>query len=179
MIFSNEPEGAANRLGKTPRLAATFALVAAMLATALLAFTALPSTSQAAQPSGGLTTLFQADPTQSLPTAQTDVTNQEGGSEGEQPLQGGSTDNNPRDPNNTNVNSGGDNVTSEQSGSTQGGNAAGNTGGAGGTGGGFPWWLLVAGVAVILVAVPFVRRRPINEPASSKPAADQERRDER
>ncbi len=166
----------------TRRLSASFIVAGAMLVLALPSIAALPATAQAAQPSaGGRVSLFQpADPTRALPTAQTDVTNQQGASEEDQPSQGGSTDNNSNSGTTSNSNNNAQNppTDNQQGGSTDGGNALGNTGGADSPSGGFPWWIPVIVVLLIAIAVPFLRRRPINEPATANPAPDLERRDQ-
>ncbi len=159
-----------------------FVLAWAVFAAALLALILLASTAKAATPSTGARSVLlqQADPTQALPTAQTDVTNQQGASEEDQPLEGGSTDNNSNSgTTNNSTNSQQNPPDNEQQGSTQGGNAAGNTGGADSPQGGFPWWIPVILVLLIAVSVPFLRRRPMNEPATTNPAPDLERRDQR
>ena len=179
MTTRNNPSPVTTRSGS--KSLATFLAAGAMLLLALLSLAALPATSTAAQPSSGHQPgpLLQADPTQALPTAQTDVTNQQGGSEEDQPLNGGSTDNNSNSGTTNNSTNNQQNPPGDdQQGSTSGGNAAGNTGGQDGTGMGFSWWLIVIPVILIAIALPFLRRRPANEPATANPAPDLERRDQ-
>jgi hypothetical protein len=123
----------------------------------------------------------QADPTRALPTAQTDVTNQQGGTGQDQPLNGGSTENDSNSGSTGNSNANEQNPPQDalQGGSTNGGNPAGNTGGAAGTGNPFSWWLIIIPIVLIAIAVPFLRRRPANEPNVAHPAPDLERRDQR
>jgi hypothetical protein len=138
---------------------------------ALLSIAALPATSQAAQPSSGSGLFLQADPTQSLPTAQTDVTNQQGGSEEDNSLQGGSTENSSNSGTNSNSNANEQNPPSNNL-------QSGNTGGSDSPSGGFPWWIPIIAVLLIAISIPFLRRRPFNEPATTNPAPDLERRDQ-
>lgn len=167
------PHGATTNHRNNSRLTSAFALAATILALALLSLAALPATTQAAQPS---TVVLQT----AGPTTETDVTNQQGETQEDQPLNGGSTDNNSNSGINSNSNSNPQNPpANNQQGSTQGGNVAGNTGGADTAGGGFPWWIPIILVLLIAVSVPFLRRRPANEPATPDPAPDLERRDQR
>ncbi|MDQ5823680.1 MAG: hypothetical protein M3441_05630 [Chloroflexota bacterium] len=172
----DKPHGATTVRRKDVRFLSALGLAGAIFALALLALVALPGMAQAAPASaGGKTILLQ----QGDPTAQTDVTNQQGGSEEDQPLNGGSTDNNSNSgTTNNSTNSQQNPPGDDQQGSTQGGNVAGNTGGQDGTGMGFSWWLIAIPAILIAIAVPFLRRRPVNEPATANPAPDLERRDE-
>ncbi|HEX8230536.1 MAG TPA: hypothetical protein VF826_14655 [Chloroflexia bacterium] len=176
MKNQSKPHGATTVRRNDVRFLSAFALSGAIFALAILALTALPGRAQAAPSSpGGKTILFQ----QGDPTAQTDVTNQQGGSEEDQPLNGGSTDNNSNSGTTNNSTNNQQNPPGDdQQGSTSGGNAAGNTGGQDGTGMGFSWWLIVIPVILIAIALPFLRRRPANEPATANPAPDLERRDQ-
>ena len=168
MTTRNNPRPVTNTSGS--KSLATCLAAGAMLLLALLSLAALPATSTAAQPSSGHQPgpLLQADPTQALPTAQTDVTNQQGGGEEDDPLQGGSTENDSNSGTNSNSNN---NEQNPPSNNLQGG----NTGGSDSPGGGFPWWIPVLAVLLVAIAIPFLRRRPINEPATTNPDPDLER----
>ncbi|MDQ3928265.1 MAG: hypothetical protein M3328_03855 [Chloroflexota bacterium] len=160
------------------RLSPAFVLAFATFAAALLALALLASTANAAPPSAvGTFVLYQ----QGDPTAQTDVTNQQGTGEEDEPLNGGSTENDANSGTTSNSNSNEQNPpqNDQQGGSTDGGNAAGNTGGRDGTGNPFSWWLIVIPIVLIAIAIPFLRRRPANDPNVASPAPDLERRDQR
>ena len=171
MTTRNNPRPITTRSHSKRRLSATIVATGAMLLLALLSIAALPATSQAAQPSSDTGPLLQADPTQSLPTAQTDVTNQQGGSEEDNPLQGGSTENDSNSGTNSNSNANEQNRPADNP-------PAANTGGSDSPSGGFPWWIPIIAVLLIAIAIPFLRRRPFNEPATTSPASDLERRDQ-
>lgn len=178
MKIHPKPHGATSNHRGSFRLASAFILAATILAFALFSLAAFPGMTQAARPSALL--LQPADPTQALPTSESDVTNQQGQTQEDQPLNGGSTDNNSNSGVTNNSNNNTQNPPADDpQGSTQGGNVAGNTGGADSPGGGFPWWIPVILVLLIAVSLPFLRRRPINEPATTNPAPDLERRDQR
>ncbi|HET6312247.1 MAG TPA: hypothetical protein VFH60_00305 [Chloroflexia bacterium] len=180
MTTRNNPRSVTTRSISKRQLSATLVAAGAMLLLALLSIAALPATSQAAQPSSGPRPILQAEPTQALPTAQTDVTNQQGGSEEDNSLQGGSTENDSNSAPNSNSNANEQNRPTDnlQGGSTEGGNPLGNTGGSDSPGGGFPWWIPIILVLLIAISIPFLRRRPFNEPATNNPAPDLERRDQ-
>lgn len=154
---------------------ALFATLIATIFGLALMVAALPALSLAAGPAAGShTILFQAQP-----TAEVRQTDNQSGSQGQNPLNGSSSQN--QNGANDNTTSSGENTNQNgQTGSTGGGNVAGNTGGAGGTGI-INWWtvILAAIVLVVIVAV-WMRVRPIKQIATSIGGvpADQQARDE-
>lgn len=154
---------------------AAFAM--AVIGVALLAAVSAPATSGAAAPASGSsnTVVLQAQP-----TAETRQTNNQGGSQGQNPVNGGSTQNQ-NGANDNSISSGENTNQSGQTGSTSGGNPVGNTGGAGGTGI-INWWtIILAAITLAVIVAVWMRVRPIKQIATSIGGipADQQERDEK